>query len=201
MDWSLWVSVCAVCGRFPPQFAETVVSQHMHPPDTHYHTHTHRVRSSSEENIFARKAMNFWSWWLGWKNASHWFGGFCASVHIYSVSWRFTLLSDLMAVSLLSNNTDPDWASSCYLHFLLCWLVCVCVHVLCARACAKVCECKLRAGAPSTGILPVILMKQHHSPPLKQLRLQLIGLHERRGVRWRRKMRETSDISSLPSPL
>lgn len=34
-------------------------------------------------------------------------GLLCISAH-YSVSGRFTLLSDWMAVSLLSNNTDPD---------------------------------------------------------------------------------------------
>lgn len=33
VDWSLWVSVCAVCGRIPPQFARDCGLT------THTHTH------------------------------------------------------------------------------------------------------------------------------------------------------------------
>lgn len=109
----LWTGVCGF------QYVQSVVVSHhscrdcgltAHAPR---HTLTHTLRRSSEENTFTRKAMNFWfekhqSWWLGWKNASHWGRGLlCISAHP-GVSGRFTLLSDLMAVSRLSNNTDPD---------------------------------------------------------------------------------------------
>lgn len=112
----------------------------------------------------------------------------------YCASSRFTLLSDLMVVSLLSNNPDPDRAPILF-STLSAPLACACVCMFYVHMPVKVsvCVCVLRAGPPlpplsnldiySAGLLPVIVMKQHHSPPLKQLRLQLIGLHERRGVR------------------
>jgi len=53
--------------------------------------------------------------------------------------------------------------------------VCVCVCVACRAPKCTVCACE-----------PALVIV-HHSPPLKQLRLQLIGLHERTGGAMRKR--------------
>lgn len=60
----------------------------------------------------------------------------CISAH-YSVSGRLTLLSDLMAVGLLSNNTDPTEPHPVIFTFCS-GSLCMCVHVLCVHACESV---------------------------------------------------------------
>lgn len=74
---------------------------------------SHTVSSSFEYHAFVLKAANFriflfiyfFSLWLGWKKCKPMV--LCIAAH-HSLSGRFILLSDLMAVSLRPNNTDPD---------------------------------------------------------------------------------------------
>ncbi len=141
VEWSLWVSVCAVCGRCPPPLCRDCGLTAHGPRQKHTHSHT---ETEFCVDAFYRIAMNFLAWKATVTKIEKCValvrGLLCISAH-YSVCGGFTLLSDLMAVSLLSNNTDPDWASSCYLCFLLWWLVCVCVSLLYAHIYESVCVC------------------------------------------------------------